>query len=109
MAGLTVVPVWPTCLLWAIKPPSTIAREEPKPAQPQSAPSDGGWWSNAMDEPEEQPGGQSDPDSFLESVFSQLGEEDEQTEAADDDETGFSMGLLRRRRMGTAAKDINEG
>ncbi len=63
-----------------------------------------------MDQPEEQPEGHADPDSFLESVFSQLGEEEEQTEAADDDdETGFSMGLLRRRRMGTAAKDITDG
>ena len=62
-----------------------------------------------MDEPNEQSESHSDPDSFLESVFSQLGDEEEQTEAADDDETGFSMGLLRRRRMGTAAKDITEG
>mgnify|MGYP000618018365 CR=1 FL=1 len=39
----------------------------------------------------------------------QLGEQEEQPEADDEDETGFSMGLLRRRRMGTAAKDITEG
>jgi hypothetical protein len=77
--------------------------------EPQESPSDGGWWAAAMDKPEERPDVQSDPDSFLESVFSQLGEEEERTEAADDDETGFSMGLLRRRRMGTAAKDITEG
>ncbi len=83
---------------------------EQEAAEPQESPSDGGWWATAMDQPEEQPEGHSDPDSFLESVFSQLGEEEEQTEAADDDdETGFSMGLLRRRRMGTAAKDITDG
>ncbi len=75
----------------------------------QDAPSDGGWWATAMEQPSEQPEGPSDPDSFLESVFSQLGEEEEQSESADDDETGFSMGLLRRRRMGAAAKDITEG
>jgi hypothetical protein len=82
---------------------------EQAPAERQESPSDGGWWAAAMDQPERQPEGQSDPDSFLESVFSQLGEQEEQTEADDEDETGFSMGLLRRRRMGTAAKDITEG
>ncbi len=82
---------------------------EPAPGEHQETPVDGGWWATAMDQPEEQSDGQSDPDSFLESVFSQLGEQEEQTEAADDDETGFSMGLLRRRRMGAASKDITEG
>lgn len=81
-----------------------------EPQEPQDAPSDGGWWATAMDQSEKQSDAPSDPDSFLESVFSQLGDEEEQTESAeDDDETGFSMGLLRRRRMGTAAKDIVEG
>jgi hypothetical protein len=73
--------------------------------------SQGGWWDSAQQQPEDKQEGPSDPDSFLESVFSQLGEEDagELTEVADDDdETGFSMGLLRRRRMGTAAKDITD-
>jgi hypothetical protein len=82
---------------------------EPAPAEHQEAPTDGGWWATAVDQSEQPSDGPSDPDSFLESVFSQLGEQEEQTESADDDETGFSMGLLRRRRMGTAAKDITEG
>lgn len=84
-----------------------VAPVEHSPVEAQESPVNGGWWATAMDESEEQPKGQSDPDSFLESVFSQLGEEEELSEAVDDDdETGFSMGLLRRRRMGTAAKDI---
>lgn len=87
---------------------SDLAPQEPEAHQ--ESPSDGGWWAASTDKSEEPQQGPSDPDSFLESVFSQLGEEEEQTEAADDDdETGFSMGLLRRRRMGTAAKDIVEG
>ena len=97
--------------------PNAVAEEpgsgEQPAEEPQEVPSDGGWWATAMDRSEEPQQGVSDPDSFLESVFSQLGEDEELTEAADDDddddETGFSMGLLRRRRMGTAAKDIVEG
>ncbi len=87
--------------------PATEA-EEPQ-QEPEKAPaSDGGWWASAMDTPEEKSDGPSDPDSFLESVFSQLSDDGEQTESTED-ETGFSMGLLRRRRMGTAARDISEG
>lgn len=78
--------------------------------------SDGGWWATAMesndDDSDDVHGIDSDPDSFLESVFSQLNEDDEEaTDETDetDDETGFSMGLLRRRRMGAAARDITQG
>lgn len=79
-------------------------REEPE--------TDGGWWATAVDSPEETGGEDSvdDTDSFLESVFSQLNDVSEESEEAEsdehDDETGFSMGLLRRRRMGTAARDL---
>ena len=79
-------------------------REEPA--------ADGGWWATAVDSSEETSNDDSadDTDSFLESVFSQLNdvsEEPEETEGDEhDDETGFSMGLLRRRRMGTAARDL---
>jgi hypothetical protein len=60
-------------------------------------PTRGGWWAEAMttDEPVV------DTDEFLESVFSQA-----EGSEADEEETGFSMGLLRRRRMGPAARDI---
>ena len=76
--------------------------------------SDGGWWSTAVDTPSETTDGiDSDPDSFLESVFSQLNDDTDEDEATNGeeatDETGFSMGLLRRRRMGAAARDITEG
>lgn len=79
-------------------------REEPE--------ADGGWWATAVDSPEETSDDDSadDTDSFLESVFSQLNDVSEEPEGAEsdehDDETGFSMGLLRRRRMGTAARDL---
>jgi hypothetical protein len=62
-------------------------------------PSRGGWWAEAMATDE----AVVDTDEFLESVFSQAeGSEDSE------EETGFSMGLLRRRRMGPAARDISD-
>lgn len=73
---------------------------------------DGGWWATAVDSPEDASGDDSadDTDSFLESVFSQLDDVSADAEDAEsddhDDETGFSMGLLRRRRMGSAARDL---
>lgn len=73
---------------------------------------DRGWWATAVESPEETSGDEStdDTDSFLESVFSQLNDVSDESEEAEsdehDDETGFSMGLLRRRRMGTAARDL---
>ncbi len=86
-----------------------------------TAASDGGWWASAVesgDAPAVASGGDSiggtDPDSFLESVFSQLNDDTEDAEngedgeLSEDDETGFSMGLLRRRRMGAAARDITQ-
>lgn len=54
------------------------------------------------------PDGGDATDSFLESVFSQMTEEDIPTDD-DTDEGGFNMGLLRRRRMGAASRDITEG
>lgn len=85
----------------------TVSDEQPSDTEAPA--SEGGWWATAMDTSEESDP-TSDPDGFLESVFSQLSDEGEKTEEpGDDDETGFSMGLLRRRRMGTAARDITEG
>lgn len=60
-----------------------------------------GWWSDAMGQPKKA----DDADRFLESVFSQLSEESEEKPA---DETGFGMGLLRRRRLGSISRDLNE-
>lgn len=60
-----------------------------------------GWWSDAMGQPKKA----DDADRFLESVFSQLSEESEEKAA---DETGFGMGLLRRRRLGSISRDLNE-
>jgi hypothetical protein len=96
---------------WFDDAASAEAEEAPEQTSPQpevEAASDGGWWASALETPEEKTDGPSDPDSFLESVFSQLSDDGEQTEPAED-ETGFSMGLLRRRRMGAAARDITEG
>ncbi len=63
---------------------------------------DQGWWST--DEKTE--GDERQADEFLESVFSQLNEgPPEQTPVAED-ESNFGLGLLRRRRMGAAARDI---
>lgn len=71
-----------------------------------------GWWAETMGAAEE---GHADTDTeadrFLESVFSSLSDDDEAGESKpekEEDETGFGMGLLRRRRMGAAARDISE-
>lgn len=79
------------------------AEEEPATGR------DGGWWAEAMGEPAHR----DDTDTFLESVFSELGESEKASPEAsedevDEEETGFSMGLLRRRRMGPMAKDITD-
>ncbi|HSJ28686.1 MAG TPA: DUF4388 domain-containing protein [Acidimicrobiia bacterium] len=60
-------------------------------------PSRGGWWAEAMGQGETEV----DTDEFLESVFSEA-----ETPASDEEESGFSMGLLRRRRMGPVARDL---
>jgi hypothetical protein len=68
--------------------------------EPATAESRGGWWAEAMGESDL---GEVDTDEFLESVFSTadgVGEGDEE-------ETGFSMGLLRRRRMGPTSRDLS--
>jgi hypothetical protein len=90
------------------RPADAAGEIEPQPEPEKETASDGGWWANAMETPGEKTDGPSDPDSFLESVFSQLSDDGDETESTED-ETGFSMGLLRRRRMGTAARDITEG
>jgi hypothetical protein len=60
-------------------------------------PSRGGWWAEAMGARETEV----DTDEFLESVFSDADEPE-----SGEEESGFSMGLLRRRRMGPVARDM---
>lgn len=70
---------------------------------------DRGWWDQAMGgDSAEDPSVEASEDAFLESVFSQLEESGDEEAGDDEDETGFSMGLLRRRRMGTVARDISD-
>lgn len=61
---------------------------------------DGSWWAEAMDQPD---GEEVDTDEFLESVFA-----DESSFTEESEETGFSMGLLRRRRLGPVARDMTD-
>lgn len=83
---------------------------EPEPVAGASDDHTGGWWAQTMGaaETEAKPT-DNDADRFLESVFSSLSEESESRpgKEEDEDETGFGMGLLRRRRMGAAARDID--
>ena len=67
----------------------------------------GGWWAQATAtaEPENEA---DDADAFLESVFSQFDESEGTPAEEGDDETGFSMGLLRRRRMGAVSKELSD-
>jgi hypothetical protein len=46
--------------------------------------------------------GDVDTDEFLESVFSEA----DGRSVDNEEESGFSMGLLRRRRMGPVARDV---
>ncbi len=70
-----------------------------------------GWWAGAVEpsaEPVTESGDGDEADRFLESVFSQLNEPAAATEeeVGAEDDGNFGLGLLRRRRMGTAARDI---
>jgi hypothetical protein len=94
------------------EPPSweLPATETDEVAAPESADDDihaGGWWAQATatTEPE---GEADDADAFLESVFSQFDEGDATPAEEGDDETGFSMGLLRRRRMGAVSRELTD-
>lgn len=62
----------------------------------------GGWWAEAMGAADEI--SDVDTDEFLESVFSEA----DGRAAEPEEESGFSMGLLRRRRMGPVASDVND-
>lgn len=62
----------------------------------------GGWWADAMKTTDEV--GDVDTDEFLESVFADAGGD----QSADEEESGFSMGLLRRRRMGPMTRDLSD-
>ena len=77
----------------------TTAPEETPTESPQSR---GGWWAEAMGAADEL--SDVDTDEFLESVFS----ETDGRAAEPEEESGFSMGLLRRRRMGPVARDVTE-
>ncbi|HVR34049.1 MAG TPA: DUF4388 domain-containing protein [Acidimicrobiia bacterium] len=70
-------------------------------AIPASAVGRGGWWAEAMGVSDDL---EVDTDEFLESVFSEA----EGHEEAEEAESGFSMGLLRRRRMGPVSRDITD-
>lgn len=86
---------------------------EPNPLPEEETVADrtAGWWAGAVQEtvaasPEEADAGD-EADRFLESVFSQLNEPaPEDAEAGTEDDGNFGLGLLRRRRMGSAARDI---
>lgn len=71
-----------------------------------------GWWSDATSgspQPAPAPAADSDmeADRFLESVFSQLNEPVAPPAPAEaEEDPNFGLGLLRRRRMGAAARDI---
>jgi hypothetical protein len=84
------------------------AREQPSaetrstPTESATEPARGGWWAEAMGAADEL--GEIDTDEFLESVFSEAEASGEVAE----EESGFSMGLLRRRRMGPVARDLSE-
>lgn len=62
----------------------------------------GGWWADAMQTTDEV--GDVDTDRFLESVFADAGSD----QSDDEEESGFSMGLLRRRRMGPMTRDLSD-
>ena len=86
---------------WSVGEDSSTEPEEASAPESSDEESDqtsrGGWWAEAMaaDDPVV------DTDEFLESVFSGA-------EKADEEESGFSMGLLRRRRMGPVSRDITD-
>lgn len=92
-----------------VESPWTAAVTDDATAQTPSAdvadvPSDGhpqrGWWAESMGEAGT--GEEIDTDQFLESVFSEV------EGGADEAESGFSMGLLRRRRMGPVTRDLSD-
>ncbi len=98
---------------------SWFAVEEPAAptaSQPEEPSATEGWWESQEPEPApetspDQPASTpADSDRFLESVFSQLETDDDGAEETTDEaDGGFNMGLLRRRRMGAAIRDTEDG
>ncbi len=97
---------------WFTEVPASTDEDENESDDDATAERTAGWWTGpkedltasavADDEDEEE----QEADAFLESVFSQLNEPDAATEAPAEDDANFGLGLLRRRRMGAAARDI---
>lgn len=113
--------------VWATPAPSWAAAEEVETTEGMEEPTEeirevvaeiaaedrtGGWWSQGVEEEAKAEDVQGAPaeeaDRFLESVFTQLGDEEDAVTDTDD-ETGFGMGLLRRRRMGAISRELNDG
>lgn len=85
--------------------PSEAEQEPSPPAEATSTETEegrGGWWAEAMGAGDEM--ADVDTDEFLESVFSEADGGSGESE----EESGFSMGLLRRRRMGPVARDVTD-
>ena len=86
----------------------SVAEAASQPSPEAAAPHDdpapdrsGGWWAEAMDQGDEL--GEVDTDEFLESVFA-----DDTASVDESEESGFSMGLLRRRRLGPVSRDLTD-
>ncbi len=92
-----------------------VAEPAPAAVDTEESSATEGWWQEqetAEEQPEETVAASestgSDSDRFLESVFSQLDADDDSESDDDEADTGFNMGLLRRRRMGAAIRDSEE-
>lgn len=87
---------------WTLPEPEAngeISETESEPAADSDR--NGGWWAEAMGQTDVE---EVDTDEFLESVFG----DDTASDAEESEESGFSMGLLRRRRMGPVTRDMTD-
>lgn len=89
---------------WTMPDPDPTSSTDPNPTgegdttQPDRS---AGWWAEAMGQSDDL--GEVDTDEFLESVFA-----DDSESVDESEETGFSMGLLRRRRLGPVTRDMSD-